>query len=300
MTAGGKWSRPILLVGGSGQVGFELRRTLSEVALVVSPPSAELDLLKPQIVRSYVDSLKPGLIVNAAAHTAVDLCETEEGKAKALNEDAPTLLAECARKQQIGLIHYSTDYVFDGKKPTAYLESDPPNPLSVYGRTKLGGEQGILASGAAALIFRCEWVYSRRGKNFLLTMLRLGSERDSLSVVADQHGVPTWAAEIATATSAVISRSYGAAGGPTAFFNDHAGVYHMAGMGSTTWFGFAEAIFERGTGRRPMLTPITTDQYPTPARRPANSVFDTAKLANTFGVSLRDWRLQLDQAMSTT
>lgn len=296
MTAGADSARPILVTGGSGQVGFELTRALARAGTVVAPSSGELNLLDPRSVRSYVRDLKPQLIVNAAAHTAVDLCESDVERAQALNADAPGLLAAEAKRLGAGLVHYSTDYVFDGTKTGPYTEIDRPNPVSVYGKTKLAGEQAVTASGAAALIFRCEWVYSRRGKNFLLTMLRLGREKPSLNIVADQKGSPTWARAIAAATGDILSGAKGSA--DLSFFERHAGVYHMAASGSTTWFGFAEAIFEIADGPKPRLTAIATSDYPTPAKRPANSVFDTSKLKSTFGISLPDWRADLRDAMT--
>jgi dTDP-4-dehydrorhamnose reductase len=298
MTGSGGRDRPILLTGGSGQVGYELNRQLGMFGAVVAPARNELDLAKPDGVRRYVRDLKPGLIVNAAAYTAVDQAESEAGSAKTLNEDVPGLLAEEAKQLGAALVHYSTDYVFDGTKDGPYNENDAPNPLSVYGSTKLNGERAVQASGAAAVIFRCEWIYSRRGRNFLLTMLRLGKERAALNIVSDQKGAPTWARAIAVATTEVISRANESDAGMTGYFEKRAGVYHMAASGFTTWFGFAEAIFERATEPHPVITPISTSQYPTPARRPMNSVLDTSKLAGTFGVTLADWRSQLDKAMS--
>jgi dTDP-4-dehydrorhamnose reductase len=271
----------ILLTGVTGQVGHELQRSLAPLGEIIAADRRALDLASRDSIASAVRTLRPALIVNAAAYTAVDRAESEPEAAMAANAAAPGVLAEEAKRLGAGLIHFSTDYVFDGEKPGAYLETDAPNPLNMYGRSKLEGERAVAASGARHLILRTSWVYSRRGKNFLLTMLELAKTRPELRIVDDQRGAPTSARAIADAVAKLAGRDW------------PAGTFHLTCQGATTWFGFARAIFERSPGPRPSLVAITTPEFPTPARRPKNSVLSNAKLAQAFGITLPDWQAAL-------
>jgi dTDP-4-dehydrorhamnose reductase len=302
----------ILLIGKNGQVGAELVTLLPLAGQVTALGREQLDLSNPEEIRQAIGRAHPRIIVNAAAYTAVDLAEKEEVQARTINSEAPRVMAEEAKKVGALLVHYSTDYVFDGAKNTPYAEEDPTNPLSVYGRTKLQGELAIRSTGAAHLIFRTEWVYGRRGRNFLLTILRLASEREELRIVRDQVGAPTWCREIARGTVSVLGRA--AEAGVESLLN-HGGIYHMTASGKTSWHGFAEAILEearkvqrqpvwmaKATGSREIATrhvaPITTEEYSTPARRPANSVLANDRLSSEFGVRLPDWRTQLNEVFA--
>lgn len=288
----------ILLIGKNGQVGWELRRTLAAVGSVRSVDYPEVDLTDLAAAQRLVLEAKPAIVINAAAYTAVDKAESEPKVAQQINALAPGALAEAAKEVGALMIHYSTDYVFDGAKATPYLETDAPNPLGVYGRTKLEGDQAVRAAGGAHLIFRLCWVYGGRGQNFLLTMQRLARERETLRVVADQFGCPTWSRLIAEATTLAL-RQVMAAREPGAFN----GTYHLAASGSTHWQGFASRIVEfmpEAERRCREVTAITTADYPTPARRPAYSVLDCSKLKQAFGIVLPDWeeglRLVLDKS----
>ena len=276
-----------LLLGQHGQVSRELQLLLSKQQELIVLGREQLDLADTARLREAVRHLRPELIINAAAHTAVDAAESEPEAAFAINAIAPGVLAEEAAALDVPLIHYSTDYVFDGSKPTAYDEDDVPNPLGVYGRSKLAGEQAIAAVGGKHLILRTSWVYSLHGRNFLLTMQRLLQEREQLSVVADQIGAPTWAGSIAAATGQLIDRWQTA---QTAAW----GVYHFTARGETSWFGFTEAIATQLLAQgKPVaqLTAIATREYPTPAQRPLNSRLDCTRLERDWGVSLPDLSL---------
>ena len=287
----------ILLTGVNGQVGFELERSLQGLGRVVAFDRGSLDLADLDQVRQVVRDVRPALIVNPAAHTAVDRAESEPDAAMQLNAYAPEVLANEAKRLGALLVHYSTDYVFDGTKDGAYVEDDPVNPQNAYGRSELAGEQAIVASGCAHLIFRTSWVYGARGKNFLQTMLRLGAERDELSIVSDQIGAPTWSNTISALTSNVLSEVLA---GDMDWWGQDSGIYHLTASGSTSWYGFAEAIFERSTLRRkPKLKPTTTESYPTPAARPANSRLSNQKLFKTFGVRAPNWDEALDLCMES-
>jgi len=246
----------------------------------------EAELTDEAGLRALVREVRPRAIVNAAAYTAVDRAESEPALAQAVNAEAPRVLAEEAAALGALLVHYSTDYVFDGLKSAPYVESDPTGPLGVYGASKLAGEQAIAASGCRHLVFRTSWVYCARGRNFLLTMRKLLAERDEVRVVNDQRGAPTWARAIAQATAAVLSKV-----GPGFDLEPDAdGVYHMTAAGETTWYGFARAILAAMPGSPAVrLTPIATVEYPTPARRPANSVLSNERLTREFGVRLPAW-----------
>jgi dTDP-4-dehydrorhamnose reductase len=301
----------IMLTGKRGQVGGELNVSLRSFADVVALDHSELELCKPQDVRRAIRSVRPDIIVNAAAYTAVDRAESDESMAHAINADAVAVMAEEAETLGAVLVHYSTDYVFDGTKRTPYIEDDLPNPQNAYGRTKLAGERALQQSGAAYLIFRTAWVYGRQGKNFLLTILRLAMQQEELRIVDDQIGAPTNAREIAEGTARTIQGLWSQAEGAGSL-SSIAGIYHMTAAGEASWHEFAEAILKeaaqnpelpwlaeatchrRLTARR--VVPIKTADYPTPARRPAYSVLSNSRLARVFGVQLPHWRSQLHSA----
>ena len=265
----------VLLTGRDGQVGWELARLLPP-AEVVSTGRAELDLADADAIRRVMRDARPQLIINAAAYTAVDKAESEPELAMRINGTAPGVLAEEAKRSGAMLVHYSTDYVFDGTKPTAYVEDDAPNPLSVYGRTKLAGERAIQASGCRHLILRTSWVYGPRGKNFFLTIARKASAGERLRVVDDQRGVPTTSAFLAEKTRALLAK-------------DASGLMHLVPAGDTTWYGFAREIVSL-TGSRSEVQPIKTGEFPAAARRPANSVLDNRKATGILGTPMPDWR----------
>ncbi|ESS40753.1 dTDP-4-dehydrorhamnose reductase [Burkholderia cenocepacia KC-01] len=281
----------------NGQVGFELLRSLQGLGRVVACDRSMLDLSDLDRVRSVVRELKPSIIVNPAAYTAVDKAETDVDAARRLNAEVPRAFAEEAARLGAALVHYSTDYVFDGTKEGAYVETDATNPQNVYGLTKLEGEQAIAATGCAHLILRTSWVYGRRGKNFLLTMLKLGSERPELRVVADQVGAPTWSKTIATATAHIVAQALAA--DDADWWAQRSGVYHFTSAGATSWHGFAEAIFAQAMGEHaPKVLPIPASDYPVPAKRPSNSRLSHDKLTEAFGLRLPDWADALKLCLS--
>ncbi len=289
--------RRILIIGRNGQVGWELRRTLAPLGGVVAIDFPEIDLTDGSSVRRWLTETRPALVVNAAAYTAVDRAESEPEKCHLINAVAPGILAQEARKLDALLVHYSTDYVFDGAKAGGggYLEDDPPRPLGVYGRSKLAGDLAVLEAGGRHLIFRLCWVYGTRGQNFLLTIMRLAREREKLRVVRDQVGCPTWSRMIAEATALAVQQTL-AAPDPAAF----TGLYHLAASGRTSWHGFAEAIVRAmpPEGRKCTgVEPIATAEYPTAAKRPAFSVLCCDKLKRTFGLQLPDWEESLLAAL---
>ena len=287
----------ILVTGVNGQVGFELLRSLQGLGRVVACDRSMLDLSDLDRVRSVVRELKPSIIVNPAAYTAVDKAEADVDAARRLNVEVPRAFAEEAARLGAALVHYSTDYVFDGTKEGAYVETDATNPQNVYGLTKLEGEQAIAATGCAHLILRTSWVYGRRGKNFLLTMLKLGSERPELRVVADQVGAPTWSKTIATATAHIVAQALAA--DDADWWAQRSGVYHFTSAGATSWHGFAEAIFAQAMGERaPRVLPIPASDYPVPAKRPSNSRLSHDKLTEAFGLRLPDWADALKLCLS--
>lgn len=284
----------ILLTGKTGQVGFELHRALSPLGQVFAFDRAELDLASPDAIREKIRAVKPQIIINAAAYTAVDRAESESEMAIKVNGIAPGVLAEEAKRLDALMVHYSTDYVFDGTKNEPYTETDAPNPLSTYGRSKLAGDQGIQAVGVTNYIFRTSWVYSARGQNFLTTMLRLGRERAELSIVNDQIGAPTWARFIAKTTVRVLGKS----SVDLDKAKETSGLYNLTASGATSWFGFAEAIFAEVKSaipdtKVPKLIPIPTTDYPLPAHRPANSRLDASKLAKVFDLTVPNWKTML-------
>jgi len=277
----------ILLLGKNGQVGWELRRTLAHVGQVTAMDYPEVDFTNAEALTNLVLDLKPAMVINAAAYTAVDRSENESELAYKINATAPGLLAEAAKRVNAWMVHFSTDYVFGGDQQTAYVETDTPNPLGVYGKSKLAGDQAVQASGAKHLIFRLCWVYGARGQNFMLTMQRLAREREVLKVVSDQFGSPTWSRSIAEAVSTASHRVLTDPAMAAA-----SGVYHTACTGHTSWHGFAQKIVDLmpETGRKAReVIPITTAEYPTPARRPARSIMDCSKLAQVFNIRLPDW-----------
>jgi dTDP-4-dehydrorhamnose reductase len=277
----------ILLTGVNGQVGWELQRTLAPLGEVVAADRSLLDLADTAGIRRSVAAIAPDLIVNPAAYTAVDKAESEPALAHAINAAAPGELAACG----VPLVHFSTDYVFDGKKSGPYTETDAPDPLGVYGASKLAGEEAVARAGIPHLILRTSWVYGLRGRNFLLTMQRLARERDTLAVVDDQFGAPTWSRLIAEATALAVARWLDRPD-PTAT----SGVYHLTCGGRTSWHGFTAAILAHlaaSDAKLARLTAIPSSGYPTPAARPANSQLDCGKLAATFGVRLPDWEQAL-------
>jgi dTDP-4-dehydrorhamnose reductase len=297
----------ILLTGKNGQVGAELAMLLPGLGEVTAYDHHQLDLSNSDQIRRAIREVRPAIIANAAAYTSVDQAEKEEEKAHAINADAPALMAEEAKRIGAVLVHYSTDYVFDGSSNLPYAETDKTNPINVYGKTKLAGEEAIRAVGAPHLIFRTAWVYGTRGRNFLLTILRLATEREELKVVRDQWGAPTWSHDIAKATATVLLQL--SQQGPEAI-SKFGGTYHMTSGGKASWFEFAKAIleeasrmpqgipwFETATKGQPLVTrcvtPIPTEEYPTPARRPAYSVLSNSRLKQDFGLELPAWSVQL-------
>jgi dTDP-4-dehydrorhamnose reductase len=289
----------ILITGECGQVGEALIRTLAPYGEIVAPTLEAFDLTDTEAIRRLMRELRPRWVVNAAAHTAVDKAESEPDLAFAINATAPRILAEEAKSIGAVVVHYSTDYICVGSKPTPYVESDPANPLNVYGRSKLAGEMALSASGAAYFTFRTSWVYGATGNNFVRSMLRLAREREHLRIVADQHGGPTWSFELARLTADVIGQMERLAEQKACSLSEAvlplSGVYHATGSGETTWYGFAaQAIaelqkHEPGT-KLASVEPIPTSEYPTPAKRPLNSMLDCSKLARVFGWRMPDWR----------
>lgn len=283
----------ILLIGGEGQVGWELRRTLAPLGTVHAPLRSDLDLESADSIIRVVRETRAQLIVNAAAYTAVDRAETDIDTATRVNGDAVGILAEEAKRGGAVLVHYSTDYVFGGNKAGPYTETDEPDPINVYGHTKLLGEKRIREVNPPHLIFRTSWVYGARGRNFLLTIQKLAKERPVLKVVDDQTGCPTWCRLIAEATAQVVTKSANAQGLDPAWFQEHGGLYHLAAQGSTTWYAFARAILE-SQEKQARVTAISSADYPTPARRPRNSALDSSRIQRQLGIALPDWRAGLE------
>lgn len=299
----------LLVTGCNGQVGWHLQRTLVPMGEVLAIDIEQVDLTDLNAVGKTVRDFAPDVIVNAAAYTAVDKAESEPDLARAINVAAPGKLAEeCARTGAL-MIHYSTDYVYDGNKADPYSEDDATGPLSVYGKTKLAGDQAIIGSGCAFIILRTTWVYDIRGKNFLRTIIRLAKEREELRVVGDQYGAPTWARMLAESTALIVAR---AAERKATTKEWPRGLFHLTAGGRTSWAGFTRAILEdydemvnwpADTGEfggelmAKRVVEITTDQYKTAAKRPQNSVLSNARINAEFGIQLPDWRLQLQLAL---
>jgi dTDP-4-dehydrorhamnose reductase len=285
----------ILVFGRVGQVGWELRHKLACLGQVTSVDFPEIDFSKPDTIRSAVRAAEPSVIINAAAYTAVDKAEGSPEPAWAINATGPGVIAEEAKRLGALMLHYSTDYVYDGGKQGAWVETDAPNPLNVYGKSKLAGDEAIAAVGGDYLILRTSWVYGARGSNFLLTMLRLAKERPELRIVDDQTGGPTTSECIAQATAHILAQVLAPSGGGLA---GRSGVYHLTSAGATTWYGFAKQFLTKQVVC-PKLTPITTNEYPVPARRPMNSVLSCEKIADTFGVQMPNWEHALDLVLET-
>jgi dTDP-4-dehydrorhamnose reductase len=283
-------TRPTILVTGArGQLGYELAQLLPAHGDVIALDRAQLDVTDPDAIRAALRSARPRIVVNAAAYTAVDRAEQENEVAFAVNARAPEVIAEEAKRLDAVLLHFSTDYVFDGRASAPYREDAPTAPLNVYGRSKLAGEEAIAASGCAALCLRTSWIYALRGQNFLMTIRRLAAERDELAIVADQFGVPNWARAVARAVARLVE-----GGAPS--LAERSGLYHLSASGVATWFDFARAIV--GEIDHPRVVPITTAQYPTPARRPAYAVLATDRFTEAFGFALSDWRTMLDDCLA--
>lgn len=291
----------ILLLGSGGQVGWELQRSLAPFGFVQACDRNAVDLENLRALKSAIHDFRPDVIVNAAAYTAVDKAESEPDKAEAVNANAVELLADEAKRRNILMLHYSTDYVFDGEKPGFYSETDEPNPLNIYGRTKLLGEVAMQESGCRHLVFRTSWVYSARGSNFVKTIVRLAGEKDSLNIVADQIGAPTSAEFIADATAACLYR--------VAYCDETEGqvadVYHLTASGSTSWHGFARYILEEMHNRssgwclRPQnVQAVTTAEYRPVAKRPLNSCLDTRKLSETFRIYPPPWQFHAQRLIA--
>jgi len=284
---------PILVTGGTGQLATAL--AASPGIHRVGRPDFDFD--HPETIEATFRAAAPRIVVNAAAYTAVDAAENDADAAYRANRDGPATLARLCAEADIPLIHISTDYVFDGAKPDPYTEADPVAPQGVYGASKLAGEQAVIASGAKAIILRTAWVYAATGKNFVRTMLTVGKTRDRLTVVADQHGCPTAAADLGDAILAIIARL-----DATGWQPDYNGIFHAAGAGATTWFGLAVATFEeaaRHGAKVPEVAPIMTADWPTPAKRPANSRLDCTRLHDVFGIRLPHWRASLTRTVDT-
>ncbi|NBX17645.1 MAG: dTDP-4-dehydrorhamnose reductase [Proteobacteria bacterium] len=304
----------ILVIGRNGQVAGELALTLPTLGEVLCAGRDLADATQPAKVRALVEDFRPQVIVNASAYTAVDKAESDAAAARTLNVDAVALLAELADKMRVPLIHYSTDYVFDGKGQRPWVETDPTGPQGVYAQTKLDGENAIRTSGCAHFIFRTAWVYGHFGANFYKTMNRLAREREELRVVGDQTGSPTWSYMIALSTSQILAQGFvhGSAGIPISpagaahnlheFVRARSGTYHLTAAGECTWYDFAREIFATDPRAAELkcktVTRITTAEYPTPAKRPANSVLSNEKCFQTFGIRLPDWKQQLAMVQS--
>jgi len=301
----------ILLTGKNGQVGGELLNLLPQLGEVIAFGHGQLDLSNPSDIRRTIREVRPQLIVNAAAYTAVDQAETDETTAQAVNAEAPGVMAEEAKKIGAALVHYSTDFVFDGTKKLPYDEADSPNPINVYGKSKFAGEQAIRGSGLSHLIFRTSWVYATRGRNFLLTILRLACEREELRIVSDQVGAPTCASDVAAATAKILIKMLGMNDSGFAF-SEVSGTYHMSAAGQTTWYDFAKTIVEQAqstshklewlaaaTKERLLITrrvlPISTVEFGSSTHRPAYSILSNSHLIQTFGFALPHWHAQLQR-----
>lgn len=287
----------ILVTGGSGQVGYELVRALAPLGKIVAPSSLELDLTDMPGIRTVVRAIAPNVIVNAAAYTNVDRAEKDRDRCWAINAEGPRILAEEAQRIGAALVHYSTDYVFDGTKRTPYTEDDAPCPVNVYGESKLAGEQAIASVGGGYLILRTSWVYGARGTNFLLTIRRLARERRELKVVSDQTGTPTWSRAIADTTALMLGKALPTGERPAEALARISGIYNMSADGSTSWYDFANAIIaddvDGGQVICERMVPVTTTEYGAPAPRPLFSVLDNSKLRSRFGCALPEWRALL-------
>jgi dTDP-4-dehydrorhamnose reductase len=289
----------LLVTGANGQIGWELSRALLPLGEVISLGRAEFDLSRPASLRGILDKCRPDVIVNAAAYTAVDKAEEEEELATTVNGTAVGELAEWARRNSALLVHYSTDYVYDGTKGEPYVETDPTNPINAYGRSKLAGEKALAEIQPNFLCLRTSWVYANRGRNFFLTMLRLGAEREQLQVVADQFGAPNWAPSLADATAQIVCK----VSSPILEGSFRAGIYHLSSKGTCSWHQFAEQIFTRARERHRDLQvrevmPIPSSAYSTPAARPRYSGLCSDALARDFQIRLPEWDVVLGQSVN--
>ena len=290
----------ILLLGKNGQLGWELQRSLSVLGRLIASDRCEHqslcgDLTQLSKLRQTIQLIKPDIIVNAAAYTAVDAAESDKDKAFLINHLAPKLIAEEAQKLNALFIHYSTDYVFNGEGKAPWYESDKTDPLNIYGQSKLAGEQAIIASNCRHLIFRTSWVYAAKGNNFAKTMLKLAKDKTELSIISDQVGAPTSTELLADTTAQVITKSK--------HLTDYCGTYHVAASGETTWFDYANFVFKVAAEKGVNLSltnvkPITTSEYPTPAARPFNSRLNTQKLCNTFSLTLPSWKQGVERMLT--
>ena len=291
----------ILLTGATGQVGHELRPRLAALGKLIPASRRVLDLAELEVIAATLDAIAPDVIVNAAGFTAVDNAERDHELCHRVNAEATKLIAEWAAKHGALMVHYSSDYVFDGDHKKAYTETDATGPLNVYGASKLAGEQAIAASGVAHLIFRTSWVYGAHGSNFARTMLRLAHQRTELGVVNDQCGTPTWAGRVAAVTAEVLQQLIGTGTPAPEALGDRGGLYHMTAKGSTSWYHFAEQVIAHDPKKSEQtlqtLSPITTAEYPTPASRPKYSVLSSAKLHATWGVTMPKWETDLHNVM---
>lgn len=280
----------ILIIGRNGQIGWELERILGPLDNVIAIDYPDIDMTKPESIRATINTYRPQIVINAAAYTAVDKAESEADLAMAINGVAPGVMAEECRRLRALLVHYSTDYVYDGKKRTPYIEDDDAKPLAAYARAKLAGDLAIQAVDTPYLILRTCWVYGWRGNNFLLMMLKLASEQEEIRVVDDQIGTPNWSRDVAEATAKVLSLGQD---DPYEYFSQYSGIYHFSASGRTSWYGFAKAIFEAdpAAGERKLkrLIPISTAEYGSKVDRPAFAVLDTSKIERTFGLKMQPW-----------
>lgn len=286
----------ILVTGKTGQVGWELERRLAQLGDVVAVDRHQMNLTDPDSIRRAIRRMRPAIIVNAAGYTAVDKAEAEPDLSFQVNGIAPGVMAEEARRIDALLVHYSTDYVYDGAKGTPYVEGDTPNPLNIYGKSKLEGEQAIAAAGCAHLILRTSWLYSSRGTNFVLTMLKLARERKELAVVIDQIGSPTWARMLADSTATIL--------GDPEHARQNSGIYHLSAQGYPSRFDFAEKIIELARRLSPngadwaSVKPTTTENYPLPAMRPLHAATSKDKIKNVFDIAIPDWVQQLKACLT--
>lgn len=299
MTPSGSADRPVLVTGATGQVGSELVAALSKFVAVVAPSRDDMDLADANSIRQYLREVEPGLILNAAAYTSVDRAETESDLCMAVNAEAPRILAEEARDLDSAIIHFSTDYVFDGAKSGPYVETDPTAPLQVYGRSKEMGEKHVCAIAGAFMILRCSWVYSRTGTSFLKTMQRLREEKPELRIVNDQHGAPTWSREIARAVAEIVKSGNDGSRGLQDYVASKSGVYHLSASGSTTWMEFAQEIFNNSPGRKPSVVGISSEEFAAPAARPRNSIMSNAKIQRELGIAMPFWGEQLASCLAS-
>jgi dTDP-4-dehydrorhamnose reductase len=290
----------ILLIGANGQIGWELQRTLTTLGELIAVGRDVIDLSCPDTIRHGIREIQPNLIVNAAAYTMVDKAESEPDLAMVINGIAPGIIAEEAKLIGAGIIHYSTDYVFNGNQVRPYTEEEPTDPQNVYGQTKLAGEKAIQAVNVPYLILRTSWIYSLRGKNFLLTMIKLAREREEIKVVDDQIGSPTWSRMVAKSTTQILAQGIN---NITDFLESNGGVYHLTATGQTSWYGFAKAIFELDPDlsqhKLKNLIAIASSQYPTPAKRPYYSSLNTQKICNKFGLTLPSWQESLEFSVTS-